>query len=129
MPRFCFLLCSLVLAAPAAAQPDWRAGREYEILLSNLDIQPETIRLKAGEPVRLRLVNNSTIPHSFSARDFFRKGDVRPRERELVAKGSVEVGPGDTREILLVPAAGRYSARCSNLYHWIIGMRASIIVE
>lgn len=130
MPRLRLLLFPLLLAAaPAAAQPDWRAGREYEVLLSNLDIQPETIRLKAGEPVRLRLINNSTIPHSFTAKDFFRKGDVRPRERDLVANGSVEVAPGDTREILLVPAAGRYSARCRNLYHWIIGMRASIIVE
>ena len=130
MPRLCLLVFALLLAAaPAAAQPDWRAAREYEVLLSNLDIQPETIRLKAGEPVRLRLVNNSTIPHSFTARNFLRRGDVRPRERALAAKGSVEVAPGDTREILLVPAAGIYSARCGNLYHAIIGMRAKIIVE
>ncbi len=130
MHRLRLLLCFTAFAsAPALAQPEWRESREYEIVLSNLDIQPETIRLKAGEPVRLRLINNGTIPHGFSAGDFFAKSDIRPREKALVARGPIQVGPGDTREILLVPATGRYSASCSNFYHWIVGMRARIIVE
>lgn len=122
---------SLVLLAssPAAAQTDWRQAREYEVLLSSFDIEPETIRLKAGEPVRLRLVNNSTITHSFKADDFFRASNVRRRDQKAAADGRVAVAPGDTREILLVPSAGRYSARCANLYHWIVGMSARIVVE
>jgi hypothetical protein len=73
-----FLAC-LALAAPAAAQPEWRQAREYEVLLSSFDIQPDPIRLKAGEPLRLRLTNNSTIAHSFNSEAFFAKAEVRAR--------------------------------------------------
>ena len=128
MRAFAFLAC-LALAAPAAAQPEWRQAREYEVLLSSFDIQPDPIRLKAGEPLRLRLTNNSTISHSFNAEAFFAKSDVRPREREITKRGRIEVAAGETREILLVPVKGRYSARCGNLYHRLVGMRADIIVE
>lgn len=130
MQRLRLSLCLMLLAAsPAAAQPEWRQAREYDVLLSSFDIEPKTIRLKAGEPLRLRLVNNSTIAHSFKAEEFFQSSNLRPRDRQLAARGPIEVAPGETREILLVPAAGRYSARCANLYHWIVGMRARIVVE
>ena len=128
--RSLFLSLSLLpLAAPAEAAPDWRAAREYEVLLSSFDIQPQSIALKAGEPVRLRFINNSTIFHSFSAEDFFSSGEVRPREKELISRGKIEVGPGETRQVLIVPKAGRYSARCANLLHRVMGMNARIVVE
>ncbi len=122
-------LSLLAVAAPAQAAPEWRAAREYEVLLSSFDIQPQSISLKAGEPVRLRLINNSTISHSFSAKDFFSSGEVRPRDKKLVSSGKVDIGPGNTREVLIVPKAGRYSARCANLFHRVMGMSARIIVE
>lgn len=122
-------LSLLSLAAPAQAAPDWREAREYDVLLSSFDIQPQSIALKAGEPVRLRLINNSSISHSFSAGDFFSSGEVRPRDKKLVSGGKVNVGPGDTREVLIVPKTGRYSARCANLFHRVMGMSAKIVVE
>ncbi len=124
-----FLALAAAIASPASAAPEWRQAREYEVLLSSFDIEPPAMTFAAGEPLRLRLINNSTIPHSFSAGDFFRAGEVRPRERQLVSSGKVEVGPGQTREILIVPAKGRYSARCSNLVHRVMGMSARIVVE
>ena len=129
MRSLLFFLISLALAAPASAAPDWRSAREHEVLLSNFDIQPREIRLKAGEPVRLRLVNNSVSAHSFSSGDFFSSGEVRPRDKRLLAGGKFNVGPGETREVLIVPKAGRYSARCGNLFHRVMGMSASLIVE
>ena len=128
MRLFAFLAC-LALAAPAAAQTEWRQAREYEVLLSNFDIQPDPIRLKAGEPLRLRLVNNSILDHSFNSEALFKKAEVRPRDRDMAKRGRIHVPAGTTREILLVPVAGRYSARCGNLYHRLVGMRADIIVE
>ncbi len=125
----CLLACLVLLATPAAAAPDWRQAREYQVLLSSWDIQPATMTLKAGQPLRLRLVNNSQESHSFSARAFFAAGEVRRREREAVGNGSVQVRPGETREILIVPAAGRYSARCGNHFHRVMGMTAKIVVE
>ena len=123
------LLVALILAAPAASAPEWRQSREVEVRLSSFDIDPGTMRLKAGEPVRLRLVNTSQSSHSFSAPDFFRAAQVRSRDQRRVTDGSIDVPAGDAREVVLVPAAGRYRARCSNVLHWILGMRSEIIVE
>ncbi len=129
MRRIALLACLIFLASPAAAAPDWRQAREYDVLLSSWDIQPPTMNFKAGQPVRLRLINNSQEAHSFSARGFFAAGEVRRREREAVSNGSISIGPGETREILIVPAAGRYSARCGNLFHRVMGMTAKIVVQ
>ena len=123
------LLVALILAAPGASAPEWRQSREVEVRLSSFDIDPGTMRLKAGEPVRLRLVNTSQSSHSFSAPDFFRAAQVRSRDQRRVTDGSIDVPAGDAREVALVPAAGRYRARCSNVLHWILGMRSEIIVE
>jgi uncharacterized cupredoxin-like copper-binding protein len=116
-------------AAPAAAAPDWRQSRDYEVRLSNLDIQPKTMQLRAGEPVRLRLVNISDAAHSFSAGQFFAKAQLRNRDKRLVSGGAIDVPAGDVREVILIPAAGRYRARCGNVLHRILGMSSEIIVE
>ena len=126
------LLAAFVLAlvaAPAGGATEWRQAREVEVTLSNFDIEPGTIRLKAGAPARLRLVNISQSGHSFSAPDLFRASQLRSRDQRLVEGGSVEVPAGDVREVVLVPTPGRYSVRCGNFLHWILGMRSEIIVE
>ena len=128
MRRFLFLIGLSLLAAPAAAQ-DWRTAPEYDVLLTRYDIQPETIRLKAGEPVRLRFVNNSHQELSFSARGFFRAARTRRRDGALLRGGAIEVPPLSTRTIVLVPAAGRYDANSGKLLHRLLGMGGKIVVE
>jgi uncharacterized cupredoxin-like copper-binding protein len=128
MRRFIPFL-ALLAAAPAEAAPDWRQARDYEVLLTSFDMQPDRIELRAGEPVRLRLINKGGTAHSFSAGTFFARSEVRPRERRLVSGGKVVVGPGDTAEILLVPVAGTYSARAGNLFHRVMGMSTRIVVR
>jgi plastocyanin len=123
------MLCLILAASPAAAAPEWRQSREYDLLLSSFDIQPAKIRFKAGEPVRLRLINNTSVPHSVSAKGLFKSAEVRPRDASVVANGNVTVGGGQTREILLVPAPGRYRVRSGNLLYRLMGMSAEIVVE
>lgn len=127
-----FLLAATIaalLAAPAAGAPEWRQARDFEVRLSNFDIEPAAMTLRAGEPVRLRLVNVSQAEHSFSASEFFRAAEIRGRDAQAISRGSIIVPAGDVREVVLVPAPGRYRARCSNLLHWILGMRSEIVVE
>ena len=119
----------LALAAPASAATDWRQSRDYEVRLVNFDIAPGTMQLKAGEPVRLRLLNGSNTAHSFSADQFFASAQLRNRDKKLVSNGKVDVPAGEVRELVLVPAAGRYHARCSNPLHRIFGMSSDIVVE
>jgi hypothetical protein len=126
--RSLLLPLALLLAAPAAAQ-EWRMAPEYDVLLTAYDIQPGEIRLKAGEPVRLRFVNNSNKGLRFSAGGFFREARLRRRDSGLVKGGSIEVPPLSTRTLVLVPKAGRYKATGANLLHRMLGMSGRIIVE
>ena len=123
-------IIALLLAAPAAAQePEWRTAREYEILLEPFDYDPEPIRLAAGEPVKLRFINQGQTTFSFAAERFFRSARIRTGDAELVADGDLRLAPGEQRVIALVPAPGRYRARSGNLVHRILGMSAAIVVE
>jgi hypothetical protein len=126
--RRLLLSLALLLASPAAGQ-EWRMAAEYDVQLSAYDIQPDAIRLKAGEPVRLRLVNASNQRLGFSAGGFFRSAQMRRRDAGLVKDGTVEVPPLSTRTIALVPKAGRYKAQGANLLHRLLGMSGRIIVE
>ena len=126
--RHLLLAMALLAAAPAAAQ-DWRMAPEYDVLLTTYDIQPGEIRLKAGQPVRLRFVNNSNQGLRFSADGFFRDSKLRRRDSALVKGGSLEVPALSTRTIVLVPRAGRYKATGANLLHRLLGMSGRIIVE
>ena len=118
----------LLLASPAAAQ-EWRMAAEYDVQLSTYDIQPTDIRLKAGEPVRLRFVNNSNQGLTFSAGGFFRNARLRRRDSVLVRGGSIAVPPLSTRTVVLVPKPGRYRATGANFLHRLLGMSGRIIVE
>jgi plastocyanin len=120
---------ALGVTASAAAAQDWRGAREYEVLLTSFDVQPDEIRLKAGEPVRLRLVNTSNQGHSFSAEAFFKGASMRKRDAGMVKGGQIVVPPLSTREVILVPKPGRYKATSGNFLHRLMGMSARIVVE
>ncbi|HEY0113549.1 MAG TPA: cupredoxin domain-containing protein [Allosphingosinicella sp.] len=121
-------LGAALLAGPVAAQ-DWRMAPEYDVQLSSYDIQPSEMRLKAGEPVRLRFVNNSNKGLSFSAKDFFKASQLRRRDGETIEDGTIEVPPLSTRTVVLVPKAGRYKVSGGNFLHRLLGMSGRIIVE
>jgi uncharacterized cupredoxin-like copper-binding protein len=128
--RLPIALAAMLLAAPAAAQePEWRAAPQYDVLLAPFDYEPETIRLEAGRPVKLRFVNQGRATYSFAARDFFAAARLRSGDAEHVAGGKLVLAPGERRTIALVPAPGRYRARSANLVHRLLGMSAEIVVE
>ena len=130
MRLWLLLAAFLFLASPAAAEePHWPSAREYDVLMLPFDYEPQSIRLAAGEPVKLRFINQGQSTFSFSASPFFRAARIRSGDAEFVADGRVEVEPGEHRVIALVPAPGRYRARSGNLIHRLLGMSAEIIVE
>ncbi len=118
------LLCALVLpftsVAPAATP------RTLTIVMQSRYYQPNPIRLSAGEEVRLQLVNRDGATHSFEARRFFRSARVISGD---VKDGKIELAPGETASITLVPAKGSYKVDCSHLRMDKLGMQGQIIVE
>ncbi len=115
------LLLALLLLTAAQDAP-----REVEVRLSNFEFAPETIRLRAGEPVVLTLVNSGSGGHNFSAREFFAaaRGVSGP-----VENGTVEVAGHRRVEVRLTPARGSYRLRCSHTLHSTFGMRGRIVVS
>jgi plastocyanin len=120
-----FLLAALLFAAaPAAAQP-----QVVEVRLSSFAFAPETLRLRAGEAVVLRLVNSGRGGHNFSAPAFFAAARIAPGRGAAIMNGAIEVPSRQTVEIALTPARGRYPLRCTHTLHTAFGMRGEILVE
>ncbi len=125
-----YLLLPLLTGSPAAAQaPDWSRAPRVEITLSSFDYRPRAIRLRAGQPVRLHLVNRSRGGHDFTAREFFAAATVRPADRGAIGNGRIDLKGRESREIALVPRAGRYTVKCTHTFHTTLGMTGEIIVE
>jgi FtsP/CotA-like multicopper oxidase with cupredoxin domain len=127
------LVTSLALALATSAAPpppDWGTAREVEVRLSSFAFTPPRIQLRAGEPVRLELVNDLLASRSFHAPGFFSAAQVLPADRPRLSGGTVRLKPGERRTIRLVaPARGRYSLRSGRLLQAALGMRGLIVVR
>jgi plastocyanin len=120
-PRLAALAaCSLLMSAPAAAQP-----AQVTVRVWSFGFAPSPIRLAAGQPVTLTFVNTSGSGHDFTAPGFFQHARIisGPRDNE------VELKPHETRSITLVPVRGTYQAHCSHFLHKQMGMNDYIIVS
>jgi plastocyanin len=118
---FAFLL-ALPCAATAQA-PDWAHAQRVEVKLSSFDFNPSALHLRDGRPVVLHLV------HDFTAPAFFAAAAVRPQDRGLAEKGSVELRGHQSVDIALVPKAGAYPLKCSHAFHKTFGMSGRIVVD
>lgn len=92
----------------------------------------ESIRVKQGETVRLRLVNNSMMHHPIHLHGhFFRLVDADdPDPRTAPLKHTVDVPPMSVRTIEFTADEGRgdWLIHCHLLYHHITGMVRTIRV-
>ena len=113
----------------AAASVDFASADEERVELANFDFSPREIRLRAGRPYELVLVNVGTGGHDFAAPEFFAGARVRPDDAAMIAQGKVEVPAGATRHVHLIPAAGRYKLVCTHTGHALLGMTGRIIVD
>jgi uncharacterized cupredoxin-like copper-binding protein len=120
------LIALLLLGPTASAQTDRGPAQRVEVRLSSFDFAPETILLRAGQPVVLHLINSGGGGHNFAAPEFFAaaSGVEGP-----VTEGKVEVRGRQSADVRLVPARGRYRLRCTHMFHTTFGMRGEIVVE
>ena len=119
------LLVPLILALPGAATAQG-ATRTVDVQLSSFDFSPNALRLKAGEPIVLHLVNAGSGGHNFAAPKFFAAAGAVSGP---VKKGRVEVAGHQSADVRLTPARGTYKLRCTHTLHSSFGMTGTIIVE
>ena len=119
--RAAVIAMSLMLAAPAAAQP-----AQLTIQVWSFGFAPNPIRLAAGKPVTLTFVNQSGSSHDFSAPGFFQHARITAG---AAPEDEIELQGHETKRITLVPTRGTYQAHCSHFLHKQLGMSDAIIVE
>jgi uncharacterized cupredoxin-like copper-binding protein len=115
-------------AGSGAATAPVSGGETVTVLLSSFSFDPEHIKLPAGKPVRLRLVNESDGGHNFSAPAFFAASSFPPGS-SAPTDGTVEVASHQTVEVPLVPRQpGTYPLKCTHPLHALFGMTGAIEV-
>lgn len=116
------------LSAPSA-QSASAAPATVAVKLSNFRFSPNIIHLRVGVPVVLRLENNASGGHNFSAPQFFAAARLDAASTAQVRRGTVEVPKHNRLDVALIPAAGRYPVKCTHTLHSTFGMTGTIIVD
>lgn len=113
----------------SANAAQFTGAAKLTVTLVNFRFNPAPLRLKAGRPYALRLVNGGGGSHDFTAPDFFEKALVSPDDASLVRAGEIEMAGNSQVVVRLVPAAGTYDLVCTQTGHALLGMKTRIIVE
>ena len=131
------IACGAIIVAtatgiPASAQQRvGTAANDAAIItvqMSNFAFAPAHLNLRSGVPVRLRLVNESSGGHDFSAPAFFAASSF-PAGSAPPPKGEVAVGSRQTIELTLTPRVpGTYRLECTHFLHSFFGMHGTIDV-
>jgi plastocyanin len=117
----------LALVCPSAVGAETPPSSErIEIVLSNFAFTPSSIHLRQGRPYQLHFVNQGSGGHNFAAKSFFASARI---SGEAPPGGVVELRKGESRDVSLVPAAGRYKLKCTHFLHSGFGMKGEIIVD
>jgi len=128
--------CALVMAtvadvasAVAAAGPSEGNPRPVNISLTSFALTPGTLYLKAGQPILLRVANDSGLSHDLTAPEFFSAAAIRPADAARITDGKIALSPHHSLIIAMIPAAGRFSVKCSHKFHKMLGMSGLIVVD
>ena len=122
-----------VFSAPSSGTAQQTTAPTHDIetitvRLSSFAFDPSHIRLKAGVPIRLRLVNESGGGHDFSAPAFFASSTLLPGS-SVPPNGDVAVRSHQTVEVAVVPRTpGTYHLECTHFLHSFFGMHGTVEV-
>lgn len=123
--------------AQVVAAADWDRVEHVKIELRDSGVLPQELRLRAGQPYRLTLLNTGVNNHYFNAPEFYRSIAVRkaevPRYAEMKAARitTFEIfAAGGTLDLWFVPLErGRFVAHCHLGNHREMGVEAHLVVE
>ena len=105
------------------------SGRPVDLRLTDFDIAPEIVHLRAGQRVFLQITNDSPLPHDLTAPEFFAASLAPAAEASAVKEGRIAIRPRESLALVIEPRAGRYSMKCSHPLHKMLGMSGTIVVD
>ena len=124
MRTFLLITPILLCAGSAASQPV--AAPVQGIALYSYGYNPDPIVLTAGKAVTLNFLNRATKGHDFTAKKFFSSSRIISGD---VGEGEIDLRPGRSASVTLVPTAGRYKVHCGQPFHKMMGMSGDIVVR
>ena len=128
-PFLAAAVLALVATAGSAQTPaDYSRATAVEVVLKSFSFTPDTVRLRAGMPVRLT-IRDAKGGHNFAAPAFFKAARIAPDDASKVRGGKIELKGGEAVTIRLVPAAGQYKLVCTHFLHTSFGMKGRIVVD
>lgn len=107
----------LGLASPVAAEQNGGdETKEVTVTATDYDFNPKKIEMSAGTTLKLKLVNEGNVSHSWSVPKLDTKSD--------------RIQPGKSTTVTLNPSeAGTYSIECQVPGHKDIGMVGELVVS
>ena len=121
-----FILITPILLCAGSAASQQIAAPVQGIALYSYGYNPDPIVLTAGKAVTLNFVNRATKGHDFTAKKFFSSSRIISGN---VGEGEVDLTPGRSASVTLIPAAGRYKVHCGHPFHKMLGMSGDIVVR
>ncbi len=110
-----FIALVVVFARPGGMTATPRAANVITITAKDMAFDLDTIKVKVGEPVTIRLVNNDDMDHIFSV--------------EALDVHSDQIGPNEVTEVTFTPQTiGDYQFICSYARHAKLGMVGTLNV-
>src|SRR4051812_33442443 len=98
-----FACSSAALAASFAAGPDFGGARPVNLSLDSFSISPEVLHLKAGQPILLRIANDSGNSHDLTAPDFFAQSAMAAADRAKIKAGRLSLRASQSEVLRLTP--------------------------
>lgn len=120
-------LALIAIATPAIAAPTPRPTT-VSVRMQDRKFTPQIIRMKAGQPTRLLLINRDRTEHDFYAPAFFGAARMGPRDVGALSKNRVNVRSGETRVITVIARAGHYDVKSTKALDVASGMQGQILV-
>ncbi len=127
MTKTLLTLTLIAVATPAIAAPAPRPTT-VAVRMQDRKFTPQIVRMKAGQPTRLLLINRDRTEHDFYAPTFFGAARMDPRDVGALSKNRVNVRSGDTRVITVTPRAGHYDVKSTKALDVASGMQGQILV-
>lgn len=120
----------LVASLAASSAEDPPESTIVEVVLADFSFAPSTLNFQQGGHYRLRLSNQGSGGHNFSAQEFFAAVEIDTADQPLVKKGKIEVPKGGTAEIgFTAIQPGNYRIKCTHFLHGAFGMKGRAIIN